>query len=143
MKLLVSVDLSDVSAAVVKKAAELAKGMSVEVRLLHIAEPEPDFVGYDVGPKYERDALAEKFHKEHSELQSIADGLRDDGLSVKALLVRGPTVETILNEAEKFGADMIVLGSHGRGAMQRLLMGSVSEGVLRETKCPILIVPTR
>jgi len=110
---------------------------------LHIAEPEPDFVGYDVGPKYERDALAEKFHKEHAELQAAADALRADDISAKALLVRGPTVETIIQEAEKFEADMIVLGSHGRGAVSRLLVGSVSEGVLREATCPIVIVPTR
>jgi nucleotide-binding universal stress UspA family protein len=56
--------------------------------------------------------------------------------------VQGATVETILKEALKLDVDMIVAGSHGRGAMYQLLVGSVSEGVLHKSKCPVIVVPT-
>ena len=142
MKILVGIDLSECTEIVINKAREIAKGLSAEVWLLHVAEPEPDFVGYDVGPPAERDALAEKFHREHVEIQAIAKQLRSEDLKTTALLVQGATVETILNEATKLHSDIIVLGSHGRGAVHRLLVGSISEGVLRHAKIPVLIVPT-
>ena len=142
MKILVGIDLSECTEIVINKAREIAKGLSAEVWLLHVAEPEPDFVGYDVGPQAERDALAEKFHREHVEIQAIAKQLRSEDLKTTALLVQGATVETILNEATKLHSDIIVLGSHGRGAVHRLLVGSISEGVLRHAKIPVLIVPT-
>ena len=92
MKLLVAIDLSDATGKIVDKTRDLAKSLSAKVWLLHIAEPEPDFVGYDVGPQYERDAISEQFHREHMDLQAIADGLRKEGLETTALLVQGATV---------------------------------------------------
>jgi len=127
---------------VLRKVREIAKGLSAEIWLLHVAEPEPDFVGFDVGPQAERDALSKKFHREHAEIQAIAKQLRSENLETTALLIQGATVETILNEAAKLRTDIIILGSHGRGAMHRLLVGSISEGVLRHAKSPVLIVPT-
>ena len=142
MNIRVGSDLSDCTETIVKKTLEFAKARAAKVWLLHVAEPEPDFVGYDVGPQYERDALAERFHREHTEMQAIAKNLRTEGLDATALLIRGATVDTILNEASKLEADIIIVGSHGRGALQRLLVGSISEGILRHAKCPILIIPT-
>lgn len=142
MNILVGIDLSDCTETIVKKAQEFAKVLSAKVWLLHVAEPEPDFVGFDVGPQYERDALSERFHQEHSKIQVLANDMRKDGLDVTALLVRGTTVEKILSEASKLDADIIIVGSHGRGAMHRLLVGSVSEGVLRHAECPVLVIPT-
>ncbi len=69
--------------------------------------------------------------------------VKERGVDTTALLVQGPTIETILKEARKLEAELIVLGSHGRGAVLRALLGSISEGVLHKTDVPLLIVPTR
>ena len=98
--------------------------------------------GLEMDPQLFRDSLAKRFHVEHRQIQVIADRLRQTGLETTALLVQGATVEALLNEASKLDVDMIVVGSHGRGAMHQLLVGSVSEGVLRGSECPILVVPT-
>ncbi len=142
MKLLVGVDLSDFTEKVVKKAEEIATALSAKVWLLHVAEPEPDFVGLEVGPQSTRDSLSKRFHAEHRQIQEMAERLRKTDLDTTALLVQGATVETILKEASKLDVDMIVVGSHGRGAMYQLLVGSVSEGVLHKSECPVLVVPT-
>ncbi|MEN8131140.1 MAG: universal stress protein [Pseudomonadota bacterium] len=142
MKLLVGVDLSDSTEMVVKKAEEIAKALSAKVWLLHVADPEPDFVGFEVGPQSVRDSLSKSFHGEHCQIQEIADRLRKEGLDTTALLVQGATAETILKEASKLDIDMIVVGSHGQGAMYQLLVGSVSEWVLHKSECPVLVVPT-
>ena len=142
MKLLVAVDLSEATQIIVQKAEELAMALSAKIWILHNAEPEPDFVEFKVDPQAAREALAKKFHNEHLQVQDIANQLRKTGLDVTALLVHGATVETILKEASDLDVDMIVVGSHGRGAMYQLLVGSVSEGILHKSRYPVLIIPT-
>ncbi len=143
MKILVGVDLTAATEVVLKQAEQLALKLEAEVWLLHIGEPEPDFVGYEIGPQGERDYIAKKFHQEHRQLQALAENLRCAGIATTALLVQGATEEMLLTEAEKLGVDMIVLGSHGRGAVRQLMLGSTSAGVLHRAKCPVLVVPTR
>ena len=143
MKLLVALDLSEPTQIIVKKAEEIAKKMSAQVWILHNAEPEPGVLEFKADPQAARDSLAEKFHLEHRQIQEIAKRLRKEGLEATALLVHGPTVEIILKEASDLDVDMIIVGSHGRGAVYQLLVGSVSEGILRKSRCPVLIVPTR
>ncbi|MGB5595341.1 MAG: universal stress protein [Crocosphaera sp.] len=142
MKLLVAVDCSESTEKVVKKAEEMAKAFSAKIWLLHIAQPEPDFVGFQTGPQSVRDYVAQKFHGEHSQIQAIAEQLRNTGIDTTALLVQGSTVETILKEAAKFDVDMIIVGSHGRNRISELFFGSVSKGVASKSQYPILIVPT-
>ena len=142
MKLLVAVDLSEATQIIVKKAEEIAIALSAKIWILHNAEPEPDFVEFKVDPQAAREALAEKFHNEHLQIQEIANRLRKAGLDATALLVHGATVETILKEASDLDVDMIVVGTHGRGAMYQLLVGSVSEGILHKSRCPVLVIPT-
>lgn len=142
MKILVSVDLSESTEKVVEKAGEIAKALSAKVWLIHIADPEPDFVGYEPGPQSVRDSIAKSFKIEHQQIHEIANRLRATGLDTTAILVQGATVDTILKEASKLEVDMIVVGSHGRGAMHQILVGSVCEGVLHKSECPILIIPT-
>jgi nucleotide-binding universal stress UspA family protein len=142
MKLVVAVDLSESTQIIVEKVEEINQECPAQVWILHNAEPEPDFVEFKVDPLAAREALAKKFHDEHRQIQEIANRLRKAGLDAKALLVHGATVETILKEATDLDADMIVVGSHGRSAMYQLLMGSVSEAILRKSRYPVLVIPT-
>lgn len=143
MKILAAVDLSESTEKVVKAVEDLAKTLRAEVWLVHIADPEPEFVGLDAGPQSVRDDTAKVFHDEHRQIQALADSLREAGVDTTALLLQGATAEKILDQAAKLDVDMIVVGSHGRGAMLQMLVGSVSEGVLRKSACPVLVVPTR
>jgi len=152
MKLMVGVDLSEATEKIVKKTEELAKELSAQVWLIHITKPEPadlyvaghepDAIENEVDPQLVRSSIAKRFHNEHQQIQEIADQLRKAGLQTTALLVQGATVETLLKEASKLDIDIIVVGSHGRGAMYHLLVGCVSEGIIHASKCPVLVVPT-
>jgi len=142
MQLLVAVDFSDSSRIVIESVKNLAKAVSGKVWLLHVAEPDPEFVGYDVDPPEMRDAVARKFHREHQHIQELSKELRAKGVDCEALLIQGPTVETILRESEKLSVDMVVLGSHGKGILRHILLGSTSEGVIQKSSVPVLVVPT-
>lgn len=142
MKLLVAVDFSDSSRIVIGYVKDLAKALSGKIWLLHVAEPDPEFVGYDVDPPEMRDAVARRFHREHQQIQQLSQELRSEGLDCEALLIQGPTVETILREIKKLSVDMVVVGSHGKGVLRHILVGSTSEGVLQKSSVPVLVVPT-
>ena len=140
---LAPVDFSAVTDGVVREAVRLARGMSAPLRLVHVAHPDPDFVGYDVGPQSVRDQVARTFREEHRLLQSMANALEGDGVDVEARLLQGRVVEKILEYAERAEAGWIVVGSHGHGAMYETLVGSVSKALLRKATCPVLVVTPR
>jgi len=142
VSLLVALDFSSVSDDQIEIVQRLA-APNREIFLLHVAEPDPSFVGYEAGPEEVRSQVAKEFHEEHRQLQSIADRLREKGHQVNALLIQGPTVQTILEQAEYLGAEVIVVGSHGRGKLFDLVVGSVSAGVIRKSRVPVLVVPSK
>ena len=153
-KILVAIDFSDAFEKVIKEAEVLAKALCASVTLLHVTEPEPGPVltayepdplmgGIAPDPQAMRDAVAERYHQEHDRLQEISRQLREQGVDSRALLVQGHGANEILEEADRIPADMILLGSHGKGMAAKLLLGSTSEGVVRKAKVPVHIVPTR
>lgn len=139
--ILVAVDFSDATPPAINHAANLAAQFKSKVWLIHVAQPEPDFVGYKAGPQHVRDQVAHEIHREHERLQILEQQMREKGLDASALLIQGPTQEKILQEIERLKVDLVIMGSHGHGAMRHLLVGSVTEGVLRKAPCPVLIIP--
>ena len=117
--------------------------MSGAAWVLHVAEAEPDLVGFDAGPEVVRDQVAKEFREEHKAVQEYSDTLRGAGIESNALLIRGPIVETILQQAERIDADLLIVGSHGFGALYDLLVGSASRGVLKRSEIPVLVVPIK
>jgi nucleotide-binding universal stress UspA family protein len=141
--ILVPIDFSDVSARVVETAKSYAQALGARLVLVHVSEPEPDFIGFEPGPLTVRTSVARDFKMEHRKLDEAKAVVAQSGLEVLALHIQGPLVEKILAEAETHAAELIVLGSHGHGAFYELLVGSITSGVLHGAKCPVLVVPAR
>jgi nucleotide-binding universal stress UspA family protein len=141
--LLAAVDFSGVTERILDVIEGLPDCRSAHVYLLHVAEPDPDFVGWEAGPAVVRDQIAAQFHREHREIEALAARLRGSGITVTALLIQGAIVDAVLHQADKLGASLIVVGSHGHGAAYDLLVGSVSAGVIRRAQVPVLVVPAR
>lgn len=141
--ILAAIDFSDISPLVIDRAAAISQCFASKLWLIHVAAPDPDFIGYGTGPQCERDWRAKTLKGEHQYIQERALELEQKGIDVTPLLIQGATVETIIKEAKKLEADMIVIGSHGHGALYKALMGNVSEGVIRKASCPVLIVPAK
>lgn len=142
-KILVPVDFSSATAPTVAVAEHLARALSGELILLHVAQPEPEFIGYEPGPSSVRDAVARQFVEEHKRIHELDRSIEREGFKVTSLVVQGYTVDKILQEIGRLGAELVVMGSHGHGKLAHLLTGSVTEGVLRKSPCPVVVVPTR
>lgn len=137
-----AIDFSPVSEVVIEHAMALARALGARLYLLHVTSPDPAFVGYEVGPQTVRDQVAKEYHEERRQLEAWRENAEARCVDTQVLFVKGPTVEKILNESAKRAASYIVMGTHGRSALHNLLVGSVSDGVLRKAPCPVVLVPS-
>jgi nucleotide-binding universal stress UspA family protein len=159
-RILVPVDFSPAMEGVLSHARELARALEAELHLIHVREiaAVPVFpaatIGYPGigmpemgmpgglpvgGPGYlPVDAPNDK---EKSQLESLQGELTRTGLNTIAHEREGTVVAEILKTAQEISADLIVMGSHGHGPVYNLLVGSVTEGVLKAGQRPVLLVP--
>jgi nucleotide-binding universal stress UspA family protein len=142
---LVAIDFSDRSDDIIAEGLALARASSGVLHLLHVAAGEPDFAGYDkedINP-FTRQARAGQLTDEHKRLREMAEQLGGHGVEVAPLVVIGPTAERIKEAADHVAASHVVIGSHGHGGLHHLLVGSVTEEVVRHTDRPVVVVPVR
>ena len=143
MKILLALDGSPCSDAAVNEVARRPWPEDTSVRVVTVLEP-------PITPTPETWALPASYYEE------IELGLRKQGqniiasalpklqankaLSLSSIIVLGSPRPEILDEAETWGADLIVVGSHGYSALKRFLLGSVSQAVVSHAKCSVEVV---
>ncbi|HET7537664.1 MAG TPA: universal stress protein, partial [Candidatus Didemnitutus sp.] len=136
--ILVPVDLSEATVKVCDAACSLAKLLKARLVLLHVVQPPPviisDYYGYDAGVIAEAMGSAEKFATD--KLRALGQRYAKRRVTVRTVQRTGQPLPTILTKASVLNADYIVIGSHGHTAAYDLLIGSVTQGVLRKASCP-------
>ncbi len=140
-RFLVPFDFSDHSRAALALATDLARRVGAEVQLLHIVVPivlSVPAVGPTPMPAL---GLSVDLPREaERSLAQLVAPLVESGLRVETHVVESSSIaDTIRRYAEKIGADLIVMGTHGRTAIARVLLGSVTERTVREAPCPVLL----
>jgi len=142
VNILAAIDFSGFTEPILGAVHRIAAAApETRIWLLHVAEPDPSFVGYDAGPAVVRDQVAAEYRREHQQLQACAERLRGSGVEVTSLLIQGAIADTILTEASRLDVQLIVMGSHGYGAIADLIAGGVCRVVLRKALCPVLVIP--
>lgn len=139
--IVVAMDSNDSVGELLSYSESLAKSFSAKVWIIHVAEPNPDFVGYEPGPQYIRDIKADELRDEHRNLQALCDAFLDKDIASEALLIQGSTVESVLEEAEKLNADLLVVGTHKHGFFHNLFAESVSQELFKNANLPLLAIP--
>lgn len=152
--ILVTTDLSPNSEHAFKHAVMLARQSNAKIHLLHVV-PEVDaqirgYVATIVGEgkldrfaqEHEQEARDEiKRELDHFAKEELADFSEDLQRFAGAVVVHGQPVAQILKVGDDLDADVIVMGTHGKGEIGYTFLGSVAEKVLRKTKRPVFIVP--
>jgi nucleotide-binding universal stress UspA family protein len=141
MPIIVAIDFSDSTDSVLNVATEQAKAFGEKLYLIHVAEPDPEFIGYEAGPKVVRNQMAEHFHNEHRSLQELCTRVKQKNCKATALLIQGQTVEILMEQVEVLDVRMIIVGSHSHGNIYNLVCGSTTSKLLKQLNIPILIIP--
>jgi nucleotide-binding universal stress UspA family protein len=129
-------DFSDRSGNALPLACALARDYAARLVVLHVAQPTPLVYGEGfVVPDPD-----ETVREERERLQNLLVPV--SGIPVEKRFVEGDPADRVLDVAREIRADLIVMGTHGRTGLKRLLMGSVAEQVVRKAVCPVLTVTT-
>jgi len=140
-RILVPTDFSEVSAAAVRCATEVAAAFDASLTLVHVTEDlveESSTAGAGTAWSEAPQVKAEAEARARLDALCASPELRDR--RVDCVLLVGSPVPRILEYAEQHAFDLIVMGTHGRRAIARVLLGSVAESVVRTSPCPVLTV---
>jgi nucleotide-binding universal stress UspA family protein len=139
--ILVATDFGEASDAAVAYGRELARSFGATLHVLHVADDVYVRLGGDayvaVLPELQKD-IENAAHKSLDQL--LVDNDPNPLPVKKVVITSSSTASAIVQYAADAGIDLIVVGTHGRGAMAHLLMGSVAERVVRTARCPVLTV---
>jgi len=142
MKILIAIDGSEFSNAALQSVLARPWPPNSEVKVLHVVEPPSLLMGREMaGPDPEFEAVWNALRGQAKELVAkAADRLRGANFNVSTELVEGDPKSQIIDAANEWHADMIVLGSHGRTGLSRFLIGGVSQAVVRHAHCSVEII---
>jgi nucleotide-binding universal stress UspA family protein len=133
---LVPTDFSEISRRALEYAKAIAKLGNSELLLVHVTPP----ANLITPPEAAWVDLAEVQSLEEEQLEQSGAALRSEGFLAQAISLTGALYEELLSAVKRYKADLIVLGTHGKKGLERLLLGSDAEAVLRQAHCPVLSV---
>ena len=139
--ILVPVDGSETAQMAVDKATALAKAFGSQVTVIYVIDPYP-FTGVGTDFAYGQAEYLSAATAEANEAVKLAkQSFSASGVNVDTSVVEAHTAwRGIVEAGESLQADLIVMGSHGRNALEKLVLGSVAQAVLSHTKLPVLVV---
>lgn len=140
--LLVPVDGSDISFSAVRHAAQIAKSFGSKLTIISLIAENP-FTEADF--YYSSAIMKEYFVEAHANakkaLKQATNIAAEEGITAESHIVTGlVNAEHVVEKAEEIGADLIVMGSHGRKGFQKLILGSFAQDVLSSSEIPVLII---
>lgn len=133
-KVFVATDGSKYSEAAEKKAIDFAKSYGGEITAISVVDVPPEF--YAESPK----TVESLINNAKGYVEKVKKDAEISGVKAETYVGEGEAYRVITDMARKLGAGVIVMGSHGRTGLKRLLMGSVTEKVIGHTSCPVLVV---
>lgn len=140
-KILIATDGSEYTKRSVEYGIELAKSTGAKLYAIYVF----DTRAYDSLPESAPIEYAYLLLRQEGEVATeyVADRARAIGLEAEKIITEGHPADEIIKYAEKNSIDLIVMGTFGKGGVNRLLMGSVANKVVRISKIPVLVVPIR
>lgn len=135
--ILVPVDYSHSGDAAMAYAASLAREHDAELHLVHVYEQPFAYVDGGFATTPAPSVPPADLESEEAKLNEITP---EKGVKFRRRFIVGGPADELVNYAKEAGIDLVVMGTHGRTGLNRLLMGSVAEGVVRRSPCPVLTI---
>ena len=151
-KILIALDYNPSAQKIAEAGYDLAKSMNAEVVLLHVMAEAIYYPAYEyspimgfnnfIGPEVLPQTTADELKKNAAEFLEKSKELLQD-TSIQTIIKEGEVPKTIIETATETGAAIIVLGSHSRHGLDKILTGSIAEKVLHHSALPLFIIPTK
>jgi len=140
--ILLPTDFSDCANYALSYAASLARTFGASIICVHVIEPMVPTVGYSgmTEPLPIADITDQLEYSAERELPKLAEREEVAGLQVEEVIVHGEAASEIVRVSKERNVDLIVVSSHGRTGLGRILFGSTAEAVVRHASCPVLVV---
>ena len=139
--ILVPLDGSERAEAILPHVEDLAQRYNATVIFLQVVEPARVVVGPEgTYTALNQQAFKQRKNQAESYLAALKEKLCEKGVEARTRVAYGPVVEAIIDTAEREGADLIAIASHGRSGLSRVFYGSVAAGVLHRVDRPLLLV---
>lgn len=138
-KILVPTDASEYSRRALKMALEMARAIQAEVVLLHVSYTPQAYWGYTIS--YGITVTQEQLDQNGElALEATLAGIDSEQVVIHKIVESGHPVTMIVDQIKKDNIDLVIMGSHGYGAIAGSVLGSVSQRVLQRASCPVLII---
>lgn len=141
-RLLAAIDFSEETDQVIAYASKLSSLFKAKLCIVH-SESFEYYVSMGEFDEFPQtlDLRESRMKVVNERMKDLKAKLKQDGLDVKSILLEGPTAVNIISEAEKFKADLIIVGSHKHGRFYNLLFGSTHDALIKHSKIPVLVIP--
>ena len=140
-KILVAIDDSEISVNVIQQAAQLAKALNSEITVVEVMALDPYLADTYIRLGQSNDLIERVRGYVQENLAKAEQKFEELGLTVATQVLEGFSVpQEIIGAAQNLGADLIIMGSHGRTGFKKFILGSVAQKVLGESHVPVLIV---
>lgn len=151
-KILIAIDYNPTAKIIADAGFELAKSMNAEVILLHVVADYTYYSSLDYSPILGFDSFSNLGAIQSNTVMELQNAAKDyldkikeqlNDKSIQTMIKEGDTGDAILDAAKESGANIIVMGTHGRRGLDKILMGSVAQKVLKNSNVPMFIIPSK
>lgn len=151
-KILIAIDYNPTATNIAEAGYSLAKSMNAEVTLLHVVADYTYYSSLDYSPVLGFDSFSNLGAIQTNTIVELQNAAQDylgkvrnqlGNESINTIIKEGDTGDAILSAADELKADIIVMGTHSRRGLDKILMGSVAEKVLKHSKVPMFIIPSK
>jgi len=141
-RILAALDFSELTPQVVEQAKLLTKIFDAQLCLMHADYLLPFLGAHQYDQHLALEAYESQKERNKQELQELKNELARAGIEAEIILHEGDVDESIIEEAQKFRADLIILGSHKHSKLYHLFFGNISENIIQKATCPVMVIPS-
>ncbi len=138
-KILFPVDFFESSDKILPYVKFMAEKLGAKIELIHVVRGSSDFVGFEMGTAWYSSFEGELLEGAQKTMDRFVEE-KFAGMDVGTTVAVGDVAEEIIKHAEKSGTDMIIIGTHGKKGLEKIMFGSVAAGVVKGASCPVLSV---
>ncbi|HAO08613.1 universal stress protein [Chryseobacterium mucoviscidosis] len=141
VNIVLPVDFGDKTEQLLEGAVKFAKQVNGRIYLIHVAPSDIGFAIGDMGFQYFPEVEENEIREELVQLNKIQQRILAHDVDCEHILKQGIAKDIILEHAEDKKADFIVMGSHGRSGIYDVFVGSLTKGITKDSKVPVLVLP--